>query len=187
VLFPSDLAVGLRDGRLHLTEAATGTRLELLALTAINFLWNNHTPPLARFLAEISRAGTAQVTWFDWGAAWTLPFTPELRHRRSILVPARWKLHARDLPGRTATPDAWAAGLHAWMRRARVPDRVLLAEDDQWLPLDLGRSMHLDLLRAHVNAASTGVTQLYEAPPPDADGWLGGRAHSIVVPLKARS
>ncbi|MET8676127.1 lantibiotic dehydratase family protein [Streptomyces sp. NPDC004647] len=187
VLFPSDLAVGIRDGRLYLTEAATGTHLELLAPTALNFLWNNYTPPLARFLAEIIRAAAPQVTWFDWGAAWTLPFTPALHYRRSILVSARWKARARDLPDRTATLDEWAGQLHAWMGRFRVPDRVLLAEDDQQLPLDLLQDMHLDLLRAHLDASPTGVATLHDAPPPDADGWIDGRAHNLVLPLKARS
>jgi class I lanthipeptide synthase len=187
VLFPSDLAVGIRGGRLYLAEAATGTHLELLAPTAINFLWNNYTPPLARFLAEISRASAPQVTWFDWGAGWTLPFTPALHYRRSILVPARWKLRAQDLPDRTAPLDEWAGKLHAWMVRFGVPERVLLAEDDQQLPLDLRQDMHLDLLRTHLAASPTGVAVLHDAPPPDADGWIGGRAHSIVVPLRARS
>ncbi|MDF2710932.1 MAG: hypothetical protein K0R62_6584 [Nonomuraea muscovyensis] len=183
VLVASDLAVGVRDGRLYLAEAATGKRLELLAPTALNFLWNNYTPPLARFLAEISRAQTAQVTWFDWGAAWILPFLPTLTYRRSILTTARWKARARELPGRAATLDEWADRLHAWMSRFRVPDRVLLAEDDQHLPLDLRQDMHLDLLRAHLDASRTGVAVLHDAPPPDADGWIGGRAHSLVIPL----
>lgn len=187
VLFPSDLAVAVRDGRLYLTEAATGTRLELLAPTAINFLWNNCTPPLARFLAEISRAAAPQVTWFDWGAAWTLPFTPALHYRRSILVPARWKLKARDLPGRSATLDEWACCLHAWRSRTGLPERVLLSQDDQQLPLDLRQDMQLDLLRAHLTASPIGAAVLYEAPSPDADGWIGGRAHSIVVPMRTRS
>ncbi|WP_220449890.1 lantibiotic dehydratase family protein [Nonomuraea longispora] len=187
VLFPSDLAVGIRDGRLYLAEAATGKHLELLAPTAINFLWNNYTPPLARFLAEISRAGVPQVTWFDWGAAWALPFTPALHYRRSILVSARWKLQARELPCRTATLEEWAGQLHAWMDRVGVPDRVLLTEDDQQLSLDLRQDMHLDLLRTHLVASPTGVAVLQEAPPSHADGWIGGRAHGLVIPLQARS
>ncbi|MCX4659132.1 lantibiotic dehydratase family protein [Streptomyces uncialis] len=187
ILFPSDLIVGFRAGRLYLAEAATGQHLEVLAPTALNFLWNNYTPPLVRFLTEISRAGAPQVTWFDWGAAWTLPFTPTLTYRRSILVAARWKVRARDLPGRLAATAEWAERLRAWMMRFRVPDRVLLTEDDQLLPLDLRRPMDLDLLRAHLDASPIGVASLHEAPPPDADGWIGGRAHNLVIPLKARS
>jgi lantibiotic biosynthesis protein len=183
VLFPSDLAVGLSEGRLYLAIAATGDRVELLAPTAVNFIWNNYTPPMVRFLAEISRAATPQVTWFDWGAAWTLPFTPALHYRRSILAAARWQLQARALPGRTATPGQWAAELHGWRRRAHVPGSVLLALDDQHLLLNLSQDMDLDLLRVHLGKWQTAV--LWDAPPPDADGWIGGRAHSIVVPLRS--
>ncbi|MER5322262.1 lantibiotic dehydratase family protein [Streptosporangium roseum] len=183
VLHPSDLVVGLHDDHLYLAVAATGERVELLTPTALNFVWNNYTPPLVRFLAEISRAATAQVTWFDWGAAWTLPFTPGLHYRRSILVAARWQLRARTLPGRTAPLEEWAEQLHAWRGRAGVPDRVLLALDDQHLPLNLTKDMDVDLLRAHLGGSPVAV--LHEAPPPDADGWIGGRAHSIVVSLES--
>ncbi|MGJ5751518.1 lantibiotic biosynthesis dehydratase-like protein [Streptomyces puniciscabiei] len=187
VLFPRDLAVTVADGRPQLVESATGKRLELLAPTAINFLWNNYTPPMARFLGEISRAASPQVTWFDWGAAWTLPFTPALTYRRTILTAARWKIRSRTLPARTAPLQQWADQLHAWRARFRVPERILLAEDDQQLPLDLTRDVDLDVLRAHLDASPFGIATLHDAPPPDADGWIGGRAHSIVVPLARRS
>ncbi|MFF4709694.1 lantibiotic dehydratase family protein, partial [Streptomyces sp. NPDC001297] len=150
VLFPSDLSVTVTGGRPQLVESATGQLLELLAPTAINFLWNNYTPPMARFLGEISRAASPQVTWFDWGAAWALPFTPALTYRRTILTAARWKVRSRTLPTRTAPLQQWADQLHAWRARFRVPERVLLAEDDQQLPLDLTRDVDLDLLRAHL-------------------------------------
>ncbi|MFE7811358.1 lantibiotic dehydratase family protein [Streptomyces sp. NPDC057433] len=187
VLFPRDLSVTLADGRPQLVETATGKPLELLAPTAINFLWNNYTPPMARFLGEISRATSPQVSWFDWGAAWTLPFTPALTYRRTILTAARWKIRSRTLPARTAPIQQWADHLHAWRSRSRVPERVLLAEDDQQLPLDLSRDVDLDLLRAHLDASPFGIAILHDAPPADADGWIGGRAHSIVVPLARRS
>ncbi|MBB5157578.1 lantibiotic dehydratase family protein [Saccharopolyspora phatthalungensis] len=183
VLRPADLVVGLSGDHLYLAVASTGERVELLAPTAINFVWNNFTPPMVRFLAEISRATTPQVTWFDWGAAWALPFTPALHYRRSILIPGRWQLRARTLPDRTAPLDKWAEQLHAWRVRAGVPDRVLLAMDDQHLLLDLTQDRDLDLLRTHLSVSSVAV--LYDAPPRDADGWIGGRAHSIVVPVRS--
>ncbi|MGP3756982.1 lantibiotic dehydratase family protein [Streptomyces sp. IBSNAI001] len=187
VLFPRDLSVSITDGRPQLVESATGKPLELLAPTAINFLWHNYTPPMARFLGEISRATCPQVTWFDWGAAWALPFTPALTYRRTILTDARWKISSRTLPARTAPLQQWADQFHAWRYRFRVPERVLLTEDDQHLPLDLTRPLDLELLRAHLDASPFGIATLHEAPPPDADGWIGGRAHSIVVPLARRS
>ncbi|MFJ4973021.1 lantibiotic dehydratase family protein [Streptomyces sp. NPDC088755] len=188
VLFPRDLSVTVAGGgRPQLVETATGKPLELLAPTAINFQWNNYTPPMARFLGEISRAASPQVTWFDWGAAWALPFTPALTYRRTILTAARWKIRNRILPDRTAPLQQWAVQLHSWRARFRVPEQVLLAEDDQHLALDLTRDVDLDLLRAHLDASPVGIATLHDAPPPDADGWIGGRAHSIVVPLARRS
>lgn len=187
VLFPRDLSVTVADGRPQLVETATGKPLELLAPTAINFLWNNYTPPMARFLGEVSRAASPQVTWFDWGTAWALPFTPALTYRRTILTAARWKIRSRLLPARTAPLQQWADQLHAWRARFRVPDQVLLTEDDRQLTLDLTRDIDLDLLRAHLDASPVGVATLHDAPPPDADGWIGDRAHSIVVPLARRS
>lgn len=184
VLGPEDLAVGFDGDRLFLALASTGRHVELLAPTAINFIWNNHTPPLARFLAEIARAACPQVTGFDWGAGLVLPFTPELRHRRIILMPARWRLQARDLPVRTVTFGPWANSLHQWRERHRMPSRVLLSMDDQHLPLDLEQDMHVDILRTHLDRA--GTANLSEAPPADADGWIGGRAHSIVATMAAR-
>lgn len=186
VLCPRDLAVSVTDGRPHLVEIATGRRLELIAPTAINFLWNNYTPPMARFLGEISRATATQVTWFDWGAAWALPFTPALTYRRTILTAARWKIRSRMLPARTATLQEWTSQLHHVRARLRIPERVLLAEDDQQLPLDLTRDLDLDLLRAHLDADPFGTAILHDAPPPGADGWIGGRAHSLVFPLAVR-
>jgi lantibiotic biosynthesis protein len=123
------------------------------------------------------------VTWFDWGAAWTLPFTPALHYRRVILAAARWQLPAGPLPGRTAPQSQWADAVGAWRQRAGVPDRVLLSQGDQHLPLDLTRDLDLDLLRAHLAGYPAAV--LNEAPAPDADGWIGGRAHSIVFPVSA--
>lgn len=187
VLFPRDLSVTIADGRPQLVETATGKPLELLAPTAINFLWNNYTPPMARFLGEISRATSPQVTWFDWGAAWALPFTPALTYRRTILSTARWNIRSRILPVRTAPLQQWADQLHSWRARFRVPEQVLLAEDDQHLALDLTRDCDLDLLRAHLDASPVGIATLHDAPPPNADGWIGDRAHSIVVPLARRS
>lgn len=186
VLFPDDLGVGVADGRPYLVELSTSQRLELLAPTALNFVWNNYTPPLARFLAEISRACCPQVTWFDWGAAWTLPFTPAVQFRRSVLAPARWRVRARDLPARSASLHQWADQFRAWSERVGVPRQVVLVEDDQHLPLDLEQDMHIDLLRRSLDTSPIAAITLHEAPPPHADGWIGGRAHDLVIPLKAR-
>ncbi|WP_194908885.1 lantibiotic dehydratase family protein [Catenulispora rubra] len=183
VLRPEDLAVGLRDGRLFLACHATGQTVEPLATTAVNLRMPVHTTPLARFLAEITRSGCAQVTGFDWGAALALPFTPELHAGRTTLIPARWRVEAAELPGRQASLTEWTRVLHALLHRRRAPLRLTLAEADQHLLLDLETGVHAALLRQAVHRA--GRATLLDSPPSNGNGWIGGLANALLVPMIA--
>ncbi len=119
-----DLAVGCDNDGMYLASLATGRVLEAMVPTSLNYRTQAHTPPLARFLAEIARSGAAQVTGFDWGAATVLPFLPALRYRRTVLIPARWKLAAAELPSAAESAAQWSQQLHTGRRRRRVPARV---------------------------------------------------------------
>ncbi|MGI3226719.1 lantibiotic dehydratase [Streptomyces sp. GTA36] len=181
VLTPQDLAVACDGRRMYLAAPARGHRVEPVGMHALNLL--NHTPPLARFLTELSRAQCAQVTVFDWGAAATMPYLPRLRYGRTVLAPAQWRLAAADL-SRFDRPSAnWDAALEDWRTRRCAPPRVFLVEDDRRLFLDLDQAGHRTLLRQHLDRVGTAV--LHEAPAPEAYGWCEGRAHEVVLPLKA--
>ncbi len=181
VLTPEDLAVGCDGRRMYLAAPARGHRVEAVVANALNP--HTHTPPLARFLAELSRAQCAQVTVFDWGAAASMPFLPRLRYGRTVLAPARWRLEATELPGRARPRAEWDSALAEWQTRRRMPARVHLVEDDRRLFLDLDEAGHRALLRRHLDRSHAAV--IVEAPEAEAYGWCGGRAHEVVVPLKA--
>jgi thiopeptide-type bacteriocin biosynthesis protein len=181
VLTAADLAAGCDGRRMYHAVPRQGTRVEPVALHALNL--RRHTPPLARLLTELSRAQCAQVTGFDWGAAARLPFLPRVRSGRTVLSPARWRLAATALPGRQASWPQWAAVLHAWAGRRRVPRLVHLVEGDQRLPLDLAEPAHRAVLRAHL--AGTAHAIVTEAPAGSDHGWSGGRPHEIIIPLTA--
>ena len=140
-----DLVVGCDRRRLYLASLSLGRRVEPLVLHALDL--RSHTPPLARFLAEIGRAQSAVVTGFDWGLAARMPFLPRVRVGRAVLAPASWRLEATDLPGQAVTPDRWSAGLHAWCAQRSVPEVVELVEGDRTLRLKLSRPAHLAILR----------------------------------------
>ncbi|WP_432195906.1 lantibiotic dehydratase [Streptomyces sp. bgisy027] len=181
VLTPEDLAVGCDGRRIYLAVPERGHRVEAIGMHALNL--HTHTPPLVRFLTELSRAQCAQVTVFDWGAAAAMPFLPRLRYGRIVLAPARWRLEAPELPGHFRPRDEWDAALADWRARRRLPRHVHLVEDDRRLFLDLDEAGHRTLLRQHLDRTRLAV--LVEAPEPEAYGWCGGRAHEVVVPLKA--
>ncbi|MCT6782318.1 lantibiotic dehydratase [Streptomyces sp. CS7] len=181
VLTPTDLAVACDGRRMYLAVPGRGVRVEAVGMNALNLA--EHTPPMARLITELSRAQNAQVTRFDWGAAASMPFLPRLRYGRIVLVAARWRLEANDLPDRHRPGADWDAALSEWRERRRLPRHVHLVQDDRRLPLDLDEPGHRSLLRQHLDR--TGTALLAESPPPGADGWVGGRAHEIAVPLKA--
>ncbi|WP_258177145.1 lantibiotic dehydratase [Streptomyces solincola] len=181
VLTPADLAMSCDGRRMYLAAPGRGLRIEAVGMHALNL--SEHTPPLARLITEVSRAQSAQVTRFDWGAAAAMPFLPRLRYGRIVLAPARWRLEGGDLPDRHRRGTDWDAALSEWRERRRLPQHVHLVQDDRRLPLDLDQPGHRSLLRQHLDRTGTAV--LVEAAPPGADGWSGGRAHEIVVPLKA--
>lgn len=181
VLTVSDLAVACDGRRMYLAAPHHGFRVEATGMHALNL--RRHTPSLARFLTELGRGQCAQVTAFDWGAAASLPFLPRVRYGRTILAPARWRLNAVELPGRSADWSVWDAAFGGWGTRRRLPRRVHLVEGDRRLPLDLDETTHRVLLRAHLGKKPQAV--LVEAPPVGSAGWFGNRPHEIIVPLVA--
>ncbi|MFI9630421.1 lantibiotic dehydratase [Streptomyces sp. NPDC052042] len=180
VLAPEDLAVGCDGRRMYLAAPERGHRVEAVGMNALNL--HTHTPPLARFLTELSRAQCAQVTVFDWGVAAAMPFLPRLRYGRTVLTPARWRLEASELSSRARLRSEWDTALSEWRVQRGLPRRVLLVEDDRRLFLDLEEAGHRTPLLRHLDRSHQAV--LIEAPEPEAYGWCGGRAHEVVAPLK---
>lgn len=174
-----DLAVGCDRRRLYLVSLSRARLLDAMTLHALDL--RGHTPPLARFLTEISRSQTAVLTAFPWASATALPFLPRVRYGRTILSPARWRLDRSELPDRRASWEEWRKRADEWRARRRVPDEVALTEGDQLLPLDLSERAHLGLLRVHLDANESAVLTEVDS----GGGWFGGRAHEITAPMTA--
>lgn len=176
-----DLAVTADPQRMTLLSLSRHRPIEPVAFSAAELL--NHAHPLTRFLCELPTARGAACAPFSWGAAHRLPFLPRIRYRRTILAPARWLLAAADLPDRSISWREWSDALAAWRDRYQVPATVFLGDSDLRIRLDLDEPAHRYLLRAELDRAEHAA--LREAPDPGAFGWIGGRAHEIVLPLAA--
>lgn len=176
-----DVALTATATRLHLVRTSSRQLIEPLAFHALDL--DKQPPPLARFLARLSRGFTHGWTAFDWGPhAAGLPFLPRMRYRRTILSPARWRLTTTDLAhDGSATLPEWTTTLAAWRRRWRCPDVVEMRDDDRRLRLDLHRPLHVEILRAHLRRHGEAV--LTEAASEQDLAWIGGHAHEVAVPL----
>jgi thiopeptide-type bacteriocin biosynthesis protein len=174
----ADLAVTADARQLSLLQRSTGRPIEPRVAHALEA--GIHTPPLARFLAEITTARSAVYKAFDFGAANHLPYLPRVRYKRTILARARWLLTAEELPARSATMTAWEDAFAAWRSRLGVPERVSVVEVDQRLPLDLAQPLHRLLLRSRLDGARR--LELREATAPEDIAWIG-RAHELLLTL----
>ncbi|WP_333769661.1 lantibiotic dehydratase [Streptomyces sp. IBSBF 2435] len=176
----ADLAVTADAEQLHLVSLSHRRPVHTLLLNAVDLGLHSH--PLTRFLAEAPVALAVPCTGFLWGtAASNLPYLPALRYGRTILSPARWLLARGDLPTASEPWSQWDEALSQWCRDVRLPERVYLSEADQCLALDLTEPSHRALLRAHLDR--DGTATLRPAPEPQDLGWIGGRAHEVVIPL----
>ncbi|MEV0681713.1 lantibiotic dehydratase [Actinosynnema sp. NPDC050436] len=175
---PGDLAVTVDEHRFHLIHLPTGRRVAPRVTHALEA--TVHTPPIARFLADITDARAAVYGPFSFGAASRLPRLPRVRYRRTILAPARWTLTTADLPGRDTPMPDWDTELDAWRQRWRAPRQVAVVDHDRRQPLDLTHPLHRRLLRSRLDRA--GRLELRETPAPADHGWLG-RVHEVVFRL----
>jgi thiopeptide-type bacteriocin biosynthesis protein len=180
VISLDDLAVTATRAGLHLVSLSRGRVLEPQVVHALSL--EKQPPPLARFLAHLSRALGSTWHQFDWGpAAQRLPFLPRVRYRRAILSPACWRLDAADLPAPGPDHDEEGAALLRWAERWRCPSTVELRDADRSLPLHLAEPAHQAILHAHL--ARHGHAVLAETPDPAAFGWAAGHVHEIALPL----
>ncbi|MFI5682309.1 lantibiotic dehydratase [Streptomyces sp. NPDC051636] len=176
----ADLGVTIDARGFHLLHLSTGRKLEPRVLHALEA--GKHTPPLARFLAELTGARCPVYTGFDFGAAARLPYLPGVRYRRTLLAQPRWLLPPDALPGAMAPAKEWDQALTRWQARWKMPDHVAVVEIEQRLPLDLTHPLDRQLLRSRL-ARATGPVELRRAPAPKAFGWIG-RPHEVLLAFR---
>ncbi len=175
-----DIAVTADPHRLYLICLSRRRPIQPVPITAVEP--DRQMMPITRFLAEACTALAAPCHPFDWGpAARELPFLPALRYGRTVLSAARWRLTADDLPDPAAAWPIWSSRLRQWRQMTGCPPRVALGSGDQCLVIDLDEPSHQALLRDYLGRYRVAV--LSQAPA--GAGWIGDRAHEIVIPLAA--
>lgn len=180
VITVDDLAIVATRDRLHLLSMSRRRVVDPQVFHALAL--QKQPPPLARFLAHLTRSFCATWHEFDWGPhAHRLPYLPRVRYRRTIISPARWRLTTRDLPAPGSTLEQWCAALLRWRHRWHCPDTIELRNADRTLRMTLTEPTHLGHLRAHLDRH--GEAALTEAAAAAELGWLAGHAHEIAIPL----
>ncbi|MGW3848682.1 lantibiotic dehydratase [Streptomyces fagopyri] len=180
VIDVDDLAVTATHTRLYLVSISRRRLVDPQVFHAMAL--DKQPPPLARFLAHLTRSFGPAWTGFDWGPHGAqLSFLPRVRYGRVILSPSRWNLTADDLPSRGADMRDWTDALGRWRKRWHCHGAVELREDDRTRRLQLDVPAHANVLRAHLDREAHAA--LTEAPAEESYGWIGGHVHEIALPM----
>jgi thiopeptide-type bacteriocin biosynthesis protein len=167
--------VAVADG-LHLVSISRRQVIEPQMFHALAL--PKQVPPLARFLATLTRGFLARYAEFDWGPHTArLPYLPRVRYRRAILSPATWHVTPAELAEGGSWPDAFTR----WRQRWACPDTVELHDEHRSLRLDLTADAHLTVLREHLDRH--GHARLTETESVSDTTWIGGHVHEIVMPF----
>ncbi|GGK27755.1 lantibiotic dehydratase [Streptomyces camponoticapitis] len=187
VLRLDDVAIGGDAQGLFAVDVKSGR--EVVPATFHLLVARNESPNAARFLREIGSMGARPWMPWRWGGMGALPYTPRVRHGRSVLALARWRptdrLCDQDMPF-----SDWIAEVAAWRRRWRVPKHICLGHVDQRIDLDLDEPAHQRLLRQELGRRrnSTSLSEVPAAAGPGT-GWLAGadgvHRNEVVFPLLA--
>jgi lantibiotic biosynthesis protein len=186
-ILPEDLTVSVVNRRLVLRSRRLGREV-VPRLTCAHAFTRPTQLPVYRFLGLLQAHGTSRILSWQWGGHLnTAAFLPRVTAGRLVLARARWTIFPREVESLTQVRGAEGYDrVRRWAEQRALPRRVMLAEGDQFLPIDLDNVVSvdvlLDLLRRH-----PGPAELTEALPAAdelcAHGPEGAFAHELVVPF----
>ncbi|MCI0458219.1 MAG: lantibiotic dehydratase [Gemmataceae bacterium] len=179
----TDLLVSVVGDEVVLRSARLGRRVIPRLTSAHNF---SRGQAVYRFLCALQGQRSAARWGWDWGTLKEAPFLPRVVCGRLVLSRACWQLDRQELQllgkgSRTAQFQA----VQAWRVQRRLPRWVLLADEDNELPIDLDNVLSVetfvDLVKAREQAT---LVEMF--PGPDelcVRGPEGRFVHELVVPF----
>ncbi|HZT42757.1 MAG TPA: lantibiotic dehydratase [Chthonomonadaceae bacterium] len=182
-----DLRVSVREGRIVLCSERLDCEVIPRLTTAHNY--TARSLGVYRFLCSLQeQAVTSGVTW-SWGALESAPFLPQVRAGRLVLSRARWRVRKEELQrlNKLKGGERFAA-VQGWRAERRLPRRLLLADADNTLPVDLDNVFSVEAFLAAV-AGREEAALVEPFPASDrlcAHGPEGRFVHELVVPFLRR-
>lgn len=149
-----DLLVGATYDRFYIKSKKLGR--EIIPLQTHMF---NHriSPPIFRFLSDVTRNLTKTWSYFNWGPVEQSPFLPRLRYKNIILSSAQWRLGKHTMGvEKFGGRREWLDKFYSWKKKWKVPRYIYLAMGDNRLLLDLHNPLCIEELRREMGKMQNG-------------------------------
>lgn len=186
-LMLDDILVSATLERLYLKSASLGKEVIVTAGHMLNF---HQSPPVYRFMRELSFEGVRTWQPFEWGRLEQFVFLPRVRYGRTILSPAKWNLYPHNFSsgGKRENDGEWQERFAAWKNEWMVPRYVYMVYTDHRILLDLENKEFIDEVRKELLANQRVV--FHEMIGSFEERWIsgtGGRYNmECVVQLEKR-
>lgn len=184
----SDLLVSVAGDRIVLRSKRLGRRVVPRLTSAHNF--SGRSLAVYRFLCTLQSQDCCGGLRWSWGGLDGLSFVPRVRSGRIVLSRARWRVSREEIAGLyDSDPANRFAAAQRWRDSRDLPRRVLLADGDNELLVDLDNSLSLDAFAGTVRKRPR--FELVELFPNTgnlcAAGPEGRFVHELLVPFTLRT
>ncbi len=183
----TDLQVTVLGDQVVLTSRRLGKRIVPRLTSAHNYSLRGLG--IYRFLCALQHQGICGGVSWSWGPLEGLAALPRVVYGRTILSPAQWNVEQQELaPWCRAQGDERKLELERWRRRRKIPERVLLADGDNELYVDLTNPLAVEAMVSIVsNRPAIRLLESLQETGPVVRGRDGRYFHEIILPFVRRA
>jgi hypothetical protein len=144
-LNPDDLYVSVKNNRIRLRSKRLNKEIIPRMSTAHNYSGQNPMP-VYHFLCDMQHQTGRAGLWFNWNdAAKQLDYLPRVIYKNCILSQARWTVREKETKTFSGIKDdsELLFKIKEWKAGRNIPDRVVLADGDNELYVDMNNPLSI--------------------------------------------
>lgn len=149
----SDLMVSVRNNEVILRSRRLNKRVVPRLSSAHNYSYNSL--PVYKFLCDLQHQSGVSNLYWDWGVLANRQRLPRVVYKNLIVSRACWTLTAKEIEKLGDDKTALQQFFDQYRAKQGMPEKVLLAESDNELLIDLTRPAAIQLLAEQVRKTTS--------------------------------
>jgi len=144
VISPDDLFISIKNNRIRLRSKRLDKEIIPRMSTAHNYSGPN-SMPVYHFLCDLQHQNGRGGLWFYWNEAQQFDYSPRVVYKNCILLQARWTVCEKETKPFIGIKDdhELLKQVKKWQEVRNIPDKVLLADGDNELYVDLNNPLSI--------------------------------------------